>query len=64
MKSMNWNDVVAIFSEPNMTPTKKGATKRGAIHKHNPTWKPAKPDMTPKQWHKANRKRTNALKAK
>lgn len=65
MKStMSWEDVKAIWSAPvpgKLIPRK--ATQKGFAHKHNPTWKPAKADMSPKEWHKANRKKMQSKKA-
>lgn len=62
-KSMNWQDVVNIFSAPVVGKPIRKATKKGFQHKHNPTWKPAKAEMSPKEWHKANRKRLQSKKA-
>ena len=61
--TMNWQDVKAIWDTPVIGKTIRKATKKGFEHKQNPTWKPAKASMTPKQWHKANRKRLQLKKA-
>lgn len=65
MKStMSWDEVKSVWSAPvqgNYKPRK--ATQKGFAHKHNPTWKPAKADMSPKEWHKTNRKKMQSKKA-
>lgn len=34
---------------------KKAATRKEAQHQHNKTWKPAKPEISPRAWHHLQR---------
>lgn len=54
--TMKWADVLAIWDIPIEGKAEKKATQKGFVHKHNPARKPSRGNISPKQWHKNNRK--------
>lgn len=55
-KKMSLQDLKDLY--PAYEPQKfqpSGATRRGFVHAHKPTWKPPKSKLTPAQWHRMKR---------
>jgi hypothetical protein len=62
MSLADLKDLYPIYSPGKALPAK--ATKKGFSHKVNPTYKPPAASLTPKEWHKAQRKKREAENAK